>query len=121
MASVLIIDDEYGLTEMAGELLVMSGYEVATAVNGKLGLAALTTMRPDVILLDVMMPIVSGLDVLRAIKSDPEYRTIPVIMMSAAGPESVPDDMHYLVAGFVTNPFTFDELLAALMKILPVH
>ena len=119
MPAVLIVDDEYGLAEMAGELLVIAGYTVSTALNGRMALAMLDHMRPDVIVLDVMMPIMSGDEVLRALKADPAYRDIPVVMMSAAGRESVPEELHHLIVAFLQKPFTYDELLAALRESLP--
>ncbi|NVB81871.1 MAG: response regulator [Kofleriaceae bacterium] len=121
MSLVLIIDDEYGLTEMAGELLVIAGYQVATAINGKLGLGMLATMRPDMILLDVMMPIMSGVELMRILRDDDEYREIPVVMMSAAGTDGVPPDVLAHASGFLKKPFTFDELMQMMTTILPVH
>jgi DNA-binding response OmpR family regulator len=118
MVSVLIVDDEYGLAEMAGELLTMAGFTVATAINGRLALATLNSMRPDVILLDVMMPIMSGAEVLRALKSDDNHRDIPVVMMSAAGHENLPADLLPSIAAFLQKPFTYDELLTALRTTL---
>jgi DNA-binding response OmpR family regulator len=120
MYSVLIVDDEYGLAEMAGELLAMAGFTVATAINGRLALATLNSMRPDVILLDVMMPIMSGAEVLRALRADQSHRDIPVIMMSAAGRENVPEDLLPSIAAFLQKPFTYDELLTALRATLPM-
>ncbi|HEY5947916.1 MAG TPA: response regulator [Kofleriaceae bacterium] len=116
MGAVLIVDDEYGLAEMASELLTVVGFTVATAVNGRLALATLGQMRPDLILLDVMMPIMSGPDTLRMLKDDESLRDIPVIMMSAAGREALPEDITPLVAGFLQKPFTFDELLVAVRE-----
>jgi CheY-like chemotaxis protein len=119
MYSVLIVDDEYGLAEMAGELLTMAGFTVATAINGRLALAMLGSMRPDVILLDVMMPIMSGAELLRVLKSDVAHRDIPVVMMSAAGRDTVPEDLLPSIAAFLQKPFTYDELLTALRVTLP--
>jgi len=114
MNRVLIVDDEFGLAEMAADLLTILGYNVTTAINGRLGLAALEHMRPDVILLDVMMPVMSGPEVVRALKKNPDLATIPIIMMSAAGAEAIPDDIAPLMAAFLHKPFSFDELTAAL-------
>jgi CheY-like chemotaxis protein len=118
MRSVLIVDDEYGLAEMAGELLALQGHTVATAINGKLGLESLSRMRPDVILVDVMMPIMSGDEMVRQLKRDPAFRDIPVIMMSAAGFEGLDADLCSLIGGFLQKPFTFDELTAELHRVL---
>lgn len=119
MSAILIVDDEFGLAEMAGELLSLRGHSVTTAINGKLALASLEHMRPDVILLDVMMPVMSGPELLVLLRNDDAYREIPVIMMSAAGLESIPEDVRPLVTVFLQKPFTFDELLAALHASLP--
>lgn len=118
MYAVLIVDDEFGLAEMAGELLSMLGYSVTTAINGKLALASLNQTRPDIILLDVMMPIMSGSDVLRALKADPDHASIPVVMMSAAGSEVLAAELRPLIAGFLHKPFTYDELTAVLQTAL---
>jgi CheY-like chemotaxis protein len=114
MKSVLIVDDEFGLAEMAGELLVIAGYRVAMAINGKLALASLNQMRPDLILLDVMMPIMSGPEMLAALKADENFRDIPVVMMSAAGRSVLDEASLANIAGFLHKPFTFDQLMDAL-------
>ena len=112
--------DKYGdlldqaLSEIDGQRI----FTVATAINGRLALATLNSMRPDVILLDVMMPIMSGADVLRALKSDDSHRDIPVVMMSAAGRESLPEELLPSIAAFLQKPFTYDELLTALRATL---
>ena len=118
MQSVLIVDDEFGLAEMASELLIMAGYRVAMAINGKLALASLNQMRPDVILLDVMMPIMSGPEMLAALKADEHYRAIPVIMMSAAGRSVLDQFSCDNIAGFLHKPFTYDQLMTALTAAL---
>jgi CheY-like chemotaxis protein len=119
MRAVLIVDDEYGLAEMTAELLATQGYTVTTAINGKLALESLSQMRPDVIIVDVMMPIMSGDEMVRLLKGDPAFRDIPVIMMSAAGFEVLDVDLHPLIGGFLQKPFTFDELMAELRRVLP--
>jgi DNA-binding response OmpR family regulator len=118
MPSVLIVDDEYGIAEMARELLKLAGYEVSTAVNGKLALAAVECARPDLILLDLMMPIMSGIEVIQRLKASDVHRDIPVIMMSAAGLDAIDEEVRPLMAGFLLKPFTFRELLAAMQQVL---
>lgn len=118
MPSILIVDDEFGLAEMAGDLLTMAGYTVTTAINGKLALGCLHQTRPDLILLDVMMPIMSGPEVLRVLKADDAYRDIPVVMMSAAGPDTIDPDLRSMLAGFLQKPFTYDELMATVTRAL---
>ena len=119
MLAVLIVDDEYGLAEMTAELLALRGHRAATAINGKLALASIDQQRPDVLLVDLMMPIMSGDELVRALKRDPALRDIPVIMMSAAGFEELDSDLLPLIKGFLQKPFTFDELMAELQRVLP--
>ncbi|HSS03020.1 MAG TPA: response regulator [Kofleriaceae bacterium] len=119
MWAVLIVDDEYGLAEMTAELLAMRGHKVATAINGRLALASIDQLRPDVILVDVMMPIMPGDEMVRRLKRDPALRDIPVIMMSAAGSEELDSDLLPVIAGFLQKPFTFDELMRELHRVLP--
>jgi CheY-like chemotaxis protein len=118
MRSVLIVDDEYGLAEMAAELLALQGHMVATAINGKLALESLSRVRPDVIFADVMMPVMSGDEMVRQLKQNPALRDIPVIMMSAAGFDGLDADLRPLIAGFLQKPFTFDELTTELHRVL---
>ena len=118
MPAVLIVDDEYGLAEMAAELLSLQGHSVATAINGKLALEAIGERRPDVIIVDLMMPIMAGDELVRRLKQDPALCAIPIIMMSAAGLEAVDADLHPVIAGFLSKPFTFDEVNAALERAL---
>ena len=119
MQTVLIVDDEYGLAEMAGELLTLAGYDVLSAINGKLALEILGHTRPDVILLDLMMPIMSGTELLAVLQADEGLRTIPVVMMSAAGREWLPADVIPSIAGYLQKPFTYDQLMTALGSALP--
>jgi CheY-like chemotaxis protein len=118
MPVVLIVDDEYGVAEMAAELLSLQGHSVATAINGKRALEAIGERRPDVMLVDLMMPIMSGDELVRRLKHDPALCAIPIIMMSAAGIEELDADLPPLIAGFLHKPFTFDEVNATLARAL---
>ncbi|HZS39195.1 MAG TPA: response regulator [Polyangia bacterium] len=117
MKRILIVDDEFGLAEALRDLLKLSGYQVTTAWNGRIALEQLAdSERPDLILLDVMMPIMNGLEVLRAIRANPAWRSIPVILMSAAA--VLRDDELAQCAGFLRKPFDFDELLAMMRPLV---
>jgi DNA-binding response OmpR family regulator len=118
MHTILIVDDEFGLAETMSDVLMTEGYEVSTALNGKMGLASIRDRRPDLILLDVMMPIMSGPEMLAHLRADDAYRDIPVILMSAAAPETMVEELRPLIADFLQKPFTFERLMAALNKSL---
>jgi CheY-like chemotaxis protein len=86
---VLIIDDDEALRNMYLDRMKMEGFEVEMAQNGEKGLARVTEFKPSVILLDIMMPKINGFAVLDILKTTPEYKNIPVIVLSAlVQPES---------------------------------
>lgn len=80
---ILLIDDDLTLAEMYTERLKSEGYEVAIAHDGEVGLKAIQTKKPDLVLLDVMMPKMNGLDVLKQVKADPELAKIKIILLTA--------------------------------------
>lgn len=118
MPTILIVDDEFGLADMVCEILSTLGHDVDMAMTGMLALAKVAERRPDLILLDFMMPVMSGIDVLNELKARAETRDIPVVMMSAAGSGVIPDEARALVAGFLEKPFTIDQLLATIGRCL---
>lgn len=83
MQTVLVVDDEFGVAEVLQSILEDEGYRVATAINGKQALTRLGEHSADVILLDYMMPIMDGTQTLAAIRKDPAFKNVPVIMMSS--------------------------------------
>jgi len=83
VATILIVDDEFNLAELLGELLALRGHTVALALNGAQGLEHLKNHTVDLVISDVMMPIMSGKDMVAAMQATPELAGIPVILMSA--------------------------------------
>jgi CheY-like chemotaxis protein len=83
MQTVLVVDDEFGVAEVLQSILEDEGYRVVTAINGKQALTRLGEHSADVILLDYMMPIMDGTQTLAAIRKDPAFKNVPVIMMSS--------------------------------------
>ena len=113
MARILLADDEQKIGDMVAFKLTNSGHQVVRVVDGETALAAAERDRPDVIILDVMMPLVDGFAVLGRLKANPDLRTIPVIMLTARGEER--DVLSGLQAGaddYVVKPFSLKELLA---------
>jgi two-component system alkaline phosphatase synthesis response regulator PhoP len=84
---VLLVDDEPGIVKTVGKGLEAAGYEVLTAMDGQQGLVKARLGHPDVIVLDLMMPKMSGFEVCAALKQDPHYRMIPIIIFTGKGRE----------------------------------
>jgi CheY-like chemotaxis protein len=117
MATVLVIDDEFGIVDVLETILTEEGYRVLTACNGKQGLVRLSEEKPDVILLDLMMPILSGGGMLRAMASQPTHQRIPVIMMSGLSEESVAERCKGYAA-FLHKPFRAAAVLSTVARVL---
>jgi len=113
MTKILCVDDEPLNLELLEALLTPAGYEVLRAESGGKALAAIRAESPDLVLLDVMMPGLSGYDVLKQIRGDKTIRDIPVVMVTAL--KEVEDRVNALEAGcddFISKPFEKNELLA---------
>jgi two-component system response regulator RegX3 len=110
MTRVLIIEDEPSYVEALRVALGAEGFVVEAALDGKAGLACFRATRPQVLLLDLMLPVISGLDVLRAVRRDSD---VPIIVVSAKGAEA--DIVSALELGaddYVTKPYSVRELVA---------
>lgn len=81
-ATVLIVDDSPTETRILSQTLLKAGYRVETASNGEEGVAAARDLRPDVILMDVIMPVLNGYQATRLLRRDPETASIPIIMVT---------------------------------------
>jgi DNA-binding response OmpR family regulator len=116
---VMIIEDEPDAAEMFAEMMRVSGFQVVKMVNSTPAIAALGRQKPDVVILDVMMPDVSGLEVLRFMRREPDLARVPVIVVSA---KSMPSDIKSgLDAGaslYLTKPVGFLELKQAVDRVL---
>ena len=109
---VLIVDDDPDIRDAVGECLRYEGYDVHSAADGQDALDRLEYgLRPDVILLDLMMPVLNGFDVLEALNSRPEWKSIPVVIVSAnRGYEA--EDLSGAVS-ILRKPVNVDRLIAA--------
>jgi CheY-like chemotaxis protein len=112
--TLLVVDDEVGITDALSELLSEEGFVVLVARNGKDGLQRIAEKRPDLILLDYMMPVMNGRELLLALRADPAYQNLPVIMMSAMPQSSIPPDCK--PSAFLRKPFELDEILAEVSR-----
>lgn len=119
MAKLLIVDDEKQLVEMVQMRLEANGYEVLTASDGQEGLQMAKTEKPDLIMLDVMMPKMDGYKVCGLLKNDARYKNIPIILFSARAQQQDADVAKEAGAdAYVTKPFEPPVLLAKIKELL---
>ncbi len=115
--TILIVDDEPDIVEIAQSHLESAGYRVVSAFNGLEGLEAARASKPNLILLDIAMPGMGGLEMLAALRSTPGLATIPVLMLSAQGQSrNIFEADHLRAVDFIIKPFTCDELISAVRK-----
>jgi DNA-binding response OmpR family regulator len=116
---ILIADDEINIVIALEFLLQQGGYEVRVATTGEDALRQIETFAPDLVLLDVMMPQVSGYEVLQRIRARDEWRRIKIVMLSAKGREvEISKGMSLGADLYVTKPFSSAELVATVGRML---
>jgi CheY-like chemotaxis protein len=113
MKRLLIVDDEVAIVEALQDVLVSEGYDVHTAFNGAEGLQRLGELRPDLVLLDMMMPVMDGRELLHRMRQDEGFKNIPVIVMSAG---RISEEERRLSSRFLAKPFELDVLLATIAE-----
>ena len=116
---ILIVEDEEAILTLLEYNLQKEGYDIGTAIDGELGLLAAAERTPDLILLDWMMPKLSGVEVCRRLRRKSETRTTPIIMLTARGEET--DKIAGLDFGaddYIVKPFSMPELLARVRAVL---
>jgi CheY-like chemotaxis protein len=116
MKLLLVVDDEYTIVATLTELLREEGYDVLTANNGKQALEVLKTSKPVCCLVDMMMPLMGGAELIAAMHADPTLATIPVILMSAIAREEHLEMLK--VAAILRKPFGVPQLLEVLEAVI---
>jgi CheY-like chemotaxis protein len=114
--TILIVEDERVIAEILCAVLEDEGYRVVIANNGRQGLDRLADGHPDLVLCDVMMPGLDGRDLARAMSADVKYRSIPLIVMSAAHMPAHKRDFPY--TAFLSKPFDMDQLVETVANAL---
>jgi two-component system sensor histidine kinase/response regulator len=112
-ARILVVDDKAANIQIVGNMLGKLGYDIVPANDGPTALKRLALRPPDLILLDVLMPDVDGLEVCRRIRENPEWRHIPIIFLSAADDKDL--IVRALEAGgvdYITKPFNRAEMVS---------
>jgi DNA-binding response OmpR family regulator len=116
---VLIADDEPNIVTSLEFLMEQAGLEVRVARNGQEAIEMAAEFEPDLILLDVMMPVLSGYQVCQRLKSDPKLRQARVLMLSAKGRDvEVAKGLELGADGYITKPFSTRELVAKVRELL---
>lgn len=117
MPRVLVVDDELQIADLVREVLEWEQYEAQVAQNGQAALDLLATFPADLIISDVMMPVMTGIELCHTLSTHPTYHTIPVILTSA-GVETVARTTCPYVA-FLNKPFNIAELLDVVARHSP--
>lgn len=112
MKTILVVDDQPQISKLLNDLLTKSGYQVHLAFNGEVGYKKALEIKPNLIIMDIMMPVMSGFDSVKEIRKHPELAKTPIIFLTAKGLESDKIEAEKLgAAAFVTKPFSPKQLM----------
>lgn len=116
---ILLVDDEPNIVKIISRRLVAEGFEVLVAMDGEAALEKAKGERPDLILLDVMLPKISGYEVCRQLKQDAQYRKIPIIMLTALA-QDTDEEFGFEVGtdAYLRKPFRAQQLLDKIKHLL---
>jgi len=115
MKKIMVVDDEEDVLETVAMVLEQNGFETITADNGKNGISEAKKHKPDLILLDVMMPDMTGYEVVETLKQDARTKGIRIILLSATEDERK-RVMNGVVKDFIEKPFDIDDLVRRVRK-----
>jgi two-component system sensor histidine kinase/response regulator len=122
MTKILVIEDEAGVRDSLVDILNAEDFIVDSAVNGQEGLMQIRDFHPDLVICDVMMPVLDGYGVLEQVRQDPELATLPFVFLTAkAGRDDFRSGMDLGADDYLTKPFTHDDLLRMIRARLGVH
>ncbi len=116
MKTVLVVDDEFTITEALSDLLSDEGYRTGLAFNGQEGLACIRELHPDLVIVDMMMPVMGGADMIRALRQDPSTKDLPILAMSALGEPPEGPTLGY--QAFLSKPFEIDLLISTVHRLI---
>jgi two-component system, cell cycle response regulator DivK len=118
---ILVVEDQEDNRRIIRDLLASAGYDMMEALDGEAGVRLAKTHRPDLILMDIQLPVLDGYEATRRIKADPELRAIPIVVVTSYALSG--DEAKARAAGcdaYVAKPFSPRELLATIRKFLPL-
>lgn len=117
---ILLIDDEINFTYLLQERLQNSGFEVATALDGMAGLKKVHYEKPDLILLDCLLPFINGYQLCSMLKRDWKFKDIPIIMLSARAPEDMQVEAGDKPEYYIRKPIDSEQLLTKINELLAI-
>ncbi len=119
MTRILIVDDDATNQRILEYTLRKAGYEVRIAGNGVEGLAILKASPVDLVILDLAMPVMDGLTMLRQLRAGPSFATTPVIMLTASGDDNMLQEIEQVtIQGYLTKPSSSRVVLAKIQQVL---
>lgn len=117
MKTVLVVDDELDIVEAVKAILEEEQYQVVTCPNGREALKCLKESKPDLAIVDIMMPVMNGYETIKAIRQQDAFEKLPILIMSAINPAVKPKE--YSWEGFLKKPFSLRELLDKVHRLAP--
>lgn len=117
MATILVVDDEFGIGELLEALLQDDGHHVLTAMNGRHALERIAESKPDLVISDLMMPVMDGAALLRSLRDNTELRQIPFMLMCALPEERIADRVQGYDS-FLRKPFKLAEISQRVAELL---
>ena len=116
---ILVVDDEIDILEVLTFRLEKLGYEISSAADGQKALDLLEKEIPDLILLDLRLPVIDGYEVCRRVKNEEKWKNIPIIMLTASSAGKVEKAVKkYNIEGFMMKPFEYEKLIAKIKGII---
>ncbi|MES9813977.1 MAG: response regulator transcription factor [Candidatus Thiodiazotropha sp.] len=117
--TILIVDDEPNIVLSVEYLMKREGYQVMTAGDGQVAIEMIADTRPDLLILDVMMPRKNGFEVCREIRADPAFSGLPILMLSAKGREAeIKKGISLGADAYITKPFSTHDLVDKVNQLL---
>jgi len=118
-AKILVVDDDTALIETIQHRLEYCKWEVITAANGKEGLEKAANEKPDIIVLDINMPVLNGHEMIKRLRGNRKLKDIPVIMCTVSNKvQDITTAAAYDISGYVTKPFDYAELIETIVNAL---
>ena len=116
---IMTVDDSNSIRQMVGFTLKRAGFEVIEAVDGKDAISQLDTTTIDMLITDLNMPNMDGIELIRELRSKPEYKFIPIVMLTTESQDEKKQEGKAVGAtGWIVKPFKPDQLLAVIKKVL---